>query len=209
MNFRTKKRNNGYALTGLFDKDQKGVFCELDHYGHINFVTSKVCFAVPAFYEGENVVELSGHIFEECSDMEIIIIPKTVKTIHWNGIHPHLNQIIVDDENPYFQSIDGVLYTKKGYNRDGKHVANNWRELVAYPTQKGDSYRIIEGTTKLCYACFKYTSISTLFVPKSVKEIEFNAFYECRNLNVLRIPKDCEVKKGKKSSHYYTEFVKD
>ena len=98
-----------------------------------------------------------------------------------------LKRFIVHPDNPVFQDIDGVLFTRRGYNRDGKSKYH-WMELIAYPSNKGFDYIVPNGVTRLGNQSFKYTSISHLKLPTTLKEIGMNVFYGCKNLKELEIP---------------------
>ena len=113
------------------------------------------------------------------------------------------SKFIVHPNNPFFQAIDGVLYTRKGYDRDGKRKYN-WLELIAYPSGKGMTYKVPVGVTRLENQCFKYTSISHIELPNTLKEIGKNVFYGCTNLKVLVVPPS--VIKDEGSSNCSTFF---
>ncbi len=157
-------------------------------------------------YEGEllDVIEISGHPFEECDLLEELIIPQTVRRIHWNGWgRSKLSRITVHNDNPVFQDIDGVLYTRKGFDRDGKKK-DDWIELIAYPSAKGSDYSVPHGVTRLANQSFKYTSISHLDLPNTLKEIGTNVFYGCRFLTEVVVPSS--VIKNEGSTNCYVEF---
>lgn len=158
-------------------------------------------------YEGKTLpmVAINGFPFEKSIDIETLIIPKTMRYIWWNGWNRrHLREIIVDNANEVFQSIDGVLYTKKGYDQQG-HRRKDWMELVAYPNAKGADYTVVDGTTRLDNQCFKYTGISQITLPDTLQEIGTNCFYECRNLRELVVP--ASVRKNEGSHHCDMRYI--
>ena len=85
-----------------------------------------------------------------------------------------LTEINVDEANPYFSSLDGVLTDK------------NRTTIVAYPAGKGKRYIIPDGITKIgthsFFACYPITYIH---IPNSVKTIELFAFASCTDLDTI------------------------
>ncbi len=77
---------------------------------------------------------------------------------------------VVDPENPYFTSVDGVLFNK------------DMTELIYYPVRKGadiDNKMNIE----------KY---ATYVIPEGVKSIRGKAFYHCYYLREVTLPSTLE-----------------
>ncbi len=213
--FKISKNKDGLTLLGI--DIPKGIspndfFYTTPSYAkHIYKCSPRVISIPPQLeYEGEllDVIEISGHPFEECDLLEELIIPKTVRKIHWNGWGmSKLTKITVHVDNPVFQDIDGVLYTHKGFDRDGKKKDEDevdWIELIAYPSAKGPDYSVPQGVTRLANQCFKYTSISHLVLPNTLKEIGTNVFYGCRFLTEVVVPSS--VVKNEGSSNCYLEY---
>ena len=211
--FKVVKTINGIAILGI--NTPKGissdtVFYSQSHYGKVDYICTPKRISIPAQLEIDgmlfDVVEISGHPFEECDDLEELVIPYSVRKIIWNGCGRHkLSKIDVHPDNPVFQSIDGVLFTKKGFEREGKRRPN-YVELIAYPSAKGAEYTVPIGTTRLGNQSFKYTTISHLILPNTLKEIGTNVFYGCNCLKQLEIPSS--VKKNEGSSNCSTTFIK-
>ncbi len=124
-----------------------------------------------------------------------ITIGKNVEEIGLWAIqnNQHLNEITVDEENEYFKSVDGVLYTK------------DMKTLLAYPPAKCGEYAIPEGIetirTKAFYKCSNLTSIT---IPDSVKSIGEKAFFRC-GLKELVLPEKIEAI-GKDAFSYCSEI---
>ena len=211
--FKVVKTSNGIAIQGI--NIPKGissetVFFSLSHYGRVEYICTPKRISIPAQLKIDgmvfDVVEISGHPFEECYDLEELVIPYSVRKIIWNGWGRYkLSKIDVHPDNVVFQSIDGVLFTKKGFNREGKRRFN-CVELIAYPSAKGAEYTVPHGTTRLGNQCFKYTTISHLILPNTLEEIGKNVFYGCSELKHLEIPSS--VKKDDGSSNCSTTFIK-
>jgi len=112
---------------------------------------------------------------EYCEKLTSIVIPASVETIanmtvdnYHRGIGENslLQSIIVDANNQYFKSIDGVLFNKLG------------TDLLYFPTAKaGSSYTIPDGVTKVEQQAFENVSFTELHIPASVttfKAFEFD-----------------------------------
>lgn len=93
-----------------------------------------------------------------------------------------LKEIKVSPNNPYFTSIDGVLYTK------------DKKEIVAYPDGKKAAVFNIPGhVTTVGEACFYYvTCLEQIIIPETVTTIKEGAFFATR-LEKLTIPKSVKT----------------
>lgn len=77
-----------------------------------------------------------------------------------------LTNIYVDRANPYYQSIDGVLYSGDG------------KTLLSYPTAKAySSYPVASGTETIGEYAFFHSKVQTVFLPDTVSTIGDYAFY--------------------------------
>ena len=93
-----------------------------------------------------------------------------------------LKRIIVEEDNPYMKSIDGVLYSKDG------------KELICYPAAKeGKSYVIPDGTENIRYCAFKNKYIENIVVPDSVTSIAGFAFFKCTSLKTIELSKNLKT----------------
>lgn len=120
------------------------------------------------------VASIGSSAFLGCSGLTSVTIPNSVATI---GQMPfvsctNLPSIDVDPGNPYFCSIDGVLFNKNKTN------------LIEYPIGKaGTSYVIPDGVIILGNGAFEdCTSLISVTIPSSVESIGDFCFAYCRNL---------------------------
>ncbi len=120
------------------------------------------------------VASIGSSAFLGCSGLTSVTIPNSVATI---GQMPfvsctNLPSIDVDPGNPYFCSIDGVLFNKDKTN------------LIEYPIGKaGTSYVIPDGVIVLGNGAFEdCTSLISVTIPSSVESIGDFCFAYCRNL---------------------------
>lgn len=91
---------------------------------------------------------------------------KDVSTAFINS--PNLRSILVDNENPFYTSVDGVLYTK------------DLKTLIAYPEgQTDDTLTILDGCEHIGrYAVYKNLNVRVLDFPNSLKSIGVYAFVQ-------------------------------
>lgn len=91
-----------------------------------------------------------------------------------------LKEISISAGNPYYKTVDGVLYTKDG------------KTLIQYPNAAGREYTVEEGTEEICYGAFAKAEIEKVTFPKSLKTIGNMAFMECTELGSLDFPDSLE-----------------
>ena len=136
--------------------------------------------------------------FLECSELKNITIPQNVEYI---GIGAFLTaeveeeeievvanckftDIIVNSANPYYASIDGVLYDK------------DIKTLVQYPAGKEGVFTIPNTVDSIAiYAC-QFGKFSELTIPGTIKAISEYAFGGCKASSILMEEGVVEVKEG-------------
>ncbi len=127
-------------------------------------------------YIGETVTDIDGKAFYTCNS---------------------LKQIIVDENNPNYCDIDGVLYTKDmkeiicyPINHD-LYLANNAgyeKELELDDdgfdeyAEKVLTYKIPETVETVNQLCFNYSTLVDVYLPQGLKTIETLAFFRCTQL---------------------------
>jgi len=114
-----------------------------------------------------------------CKNIESITLPKSVKEFDgMNGIGClKLKEINVANDNPYFKSVEGVLYTK------------DEATLVKFPRAKNStSYSVLAQTKTIENHAFENTLIENIELPSTLTNIERYAFESCENLEYVEIP---------------------
>ena len=128
-------------------------------------------------------------------DFRTLTIPASLVDINPGafGNCPMLEEFIVEEGNPVFMAIDGVLFTRDG------------QQLVCYPAGKsGHTYEIPKGTTAIwteAFASRTYPAeknpiaepLERIVIPDSVTEIGMNAFSGRENLTSIHIGSDVTV----------------
>lgn len=129
----------------------------------------------------------------QSKNMTKVFIPKTVKnleygsseTIHFNPFNKcnSLESIEVDEENPYLSSVDGVLMNKE------KTV------IVKYPEgAKQSSYIMPQSVTQIQDCAFAdNVYLKSLSISPNVYRIGTYAFYGCKSMPTLDIPKSVHI----------------
>jgi len=119
---------------------------------------------------------LEDYAFNYCTNLSSIIIPASVEDIGYGvfGCCNKLTAISVDESNPYYCSMDGVLF-----NEDGT-------ELVEYPSGKGGAYSISANVTTVGGAAFvSCVGLTEVRIPASVTNVEDACFGTCEDLKAI------------------------
>ncbi len=139
---------------------------------------------IPDEYEGVPVTKIADYSAFNLEYVTEIKIGKNVREIgEWSMTNnQHLEVFIIDEANPYFCSVDGVIYTK------------DMKTLVYCPAAKTGEYTVADGVeivrSKAFYKCGKLTKIT---FPDSVKEIQEKALFRCGELTELVLPQGIEA----------------
>lgn len=126
-------------------------------------------------YEVTNIVEYAFSLRYDCTSVKL---PSSIRSISPHAFEgcSKLKSISVSEQNPYYSSLNGVLYD------EGKttlyRVPQALKE-VAIPSSVTDI---------AAYAFSECSSITSLTLPASLKSIREGAFYRCYGLTTLEIP---------------------
>lgn len=131
--------------------------------------------------EGVTTVQLA--MFSHCPSMKSLYLPKSVKSVITDvgmiifAICDGMENITVDQDNPYYTSKDGVLFTK------------DMKTLVKYPPAKSDDYNVPDSVEKIEEYAFNQTKeIKKITLPDSVSTIGRCAFANNDSLENINIP---------------------
>jgi len=121
---------------------------------------------IPSEMNGYTVTDISRNAFSSNSSIKSIYIPDTVNDIYSNSITAciSLESIIVDENNPYYSSQNGVLFNKE------KSV------LMAYPAGKKDvTYNVPDSVVRIDEYAFDYSqNLKNVTIPSSVMWINYS-----------------------------------
>lgn len=128
----------------------------------------------------DSVREISNQAFYQCHNISRIILPKSIEEendLHWG----EFEEILVDSDNPYLASEDGVLYDKD------KTV------LIKYPCKrKNERFVVPDSVEMIGFGAFDGCSyLKEIIIPDGVECILEHAFEGCSSLGSLRIPEKC------------------
>ena len=135
--------------------------------------------------------------FSDCSSLKSISIPDSVEQIGYyvfSGCNS-LTSISVSENNPYYKTVDGNLYSKDGTILVC-YAAGNPNTTFKIPDGVTDIYSglfngctklksvvIPDGITWINHRVFAgCSSLESVVIPDSVVGIEFYAFSECSSL---------------------------
>lgn len=139
------------------------------------------------------ITVLPETLFMACSALQSVTIPKTVTEIQ-EGVFTNcsaMTEILVEEGNPSYQSIDGALYDMAGTT------------LLKCPGGIKGRFIVPEGVTAIAEEAFAYSNITTAMLPDTVTEIGAYAFSNCSNLTHLVIPEGVQTLKYGTFFHCY------
>lgn len=142
----------------------------------------------------DSVTSISSQAFT-CTSLKSIRIPDSVSYICEGCFEGSgkLEEIIVDENNSFYSSVDGVLFNK------------SQTEIIAFPGGREGKYIIPDGVTNIgasaFESCYKLTEV---VIPNGVKKIDGSAFCNC-GLTRIVIP-DCVTSIGDWAFHWCGEL---
>ena len=118
-------------------------------------------------------------ILTSCNTKGTFHISKNISAISTSAFNDaHITEFTVDNDNPLFKTVDGVLFTKDG------------KRLIRFPQEKSGTYTIPAGVKTISqYAFKKSRKLTEIVIPDSVSNIGEGAFYGCRSLTNITLPK--------------------
>ncbi len=157
---------------------------------------------------GNAVMEIGQNAFAFCDNLKSVTIPDSVMFISYNAFYgcdslasitipysvisvsteqfcncENLTNITVDDNNQYYSSENGILFSK------------DKSTLLCYPGGKtAKEYTLPDYVTDIGEQAFSGNAyIETLNIPESVTTIDDQAFYGCDSLTSITIPDSVTV----------------
>lgn len=121
----------------------------------------------------ESVTTMRRAAFNSCNNLTDVVISKNVTDILTGNPFVtciKLANIIVDEENDEYKSIDGVLFNKAG------------DILLSYPYNHGATYTVPEGTTRIDNSAFHGVPIENVTFPSTLEVIGKEAFNNTKSL---------------------------
>ena len=157
------------------------------------------CSSLESVVIPEGVESIEGEAFYACSKLTSLNLPSTICKISLAAYDcPLLMSITVNETNPVFKSIDGVLFNKEtkaivqypsGRKSTHNSIPNEVKEIgmCAFRGSQFVSVDIPESVTLIGYSAFFGSKVNSVTIPKSVKSIEYRAFVSCDSLTSIII----------------------
>ena len=127
---------------------------------------------------------IQSHAFARCGKLEHVVLPESIKRVEAGAFAGclHLKSIEVEERNAFYQSVDGVLFSKDG------------RTLVQYPAGKRErSYRIPDGVETVEDFAFAWCKrLSKLEFPKDCPRMSIRAFIGNEELAEGKLTEDID-----------------
>lgn len=141
-----------------------------------------------------------GDLAFSTTKISSISIPKSVRAIGSRLFYQcrELSEINVDNDNPNYKSVDGVLFNKSR------------TELMEYPNGKqAKIYNIPQGTIKVLDRAFDGGNhfIESIIIPEGVTECGFWAFMSLNYLRSIQISSTVETFNGAITSSAHLEEI--
>ena len=128
----------------------------------------------------DSVNTIQTFVFVDCRKLSLLNIPKDIMSIHIEAFNNcvKLRGFIVDENNPRYSSIDGVLFDKEE------------KTLLVYPKGKvNKNYIVPDRVTRIRNGAFRECKrLSSIILPERLELIEAKAFCGCEGLSAISLP---------------------
>ncbi|MBQ8210104.1 MAG: leucine-rich repeat domain-containing protein [Clostridia bacterium] len=127
--------------------------------------------------------------------VEYIYIGKDVEYISERAFYycKMLKAVFVDDENPYFCDVEGVLYTKDMKTLLLHPICNGKWKVEQGIAETNDTFDIPEGVERVGgFSFYKNTDLVHLTFPSTLRAIGDMAFFGCGNMWTVWLPEGLE-----------------
>ena len=147
----------------------------------IGFHAFKGCKKLAKIRFPESILYIFNNAFRNCEKMKSVFVPKDVSVLDYFEGCNKLKEIIVDNENLEYSSMDGVLYN------EAQNV------LIKYPEGKKDaSYAIPDTVNIIEWSAFGYwnNNLVTVNLPAKLSYYSIYTFSGCKKLKQVIINDD-------------------
>lgn len=147
----------------------------------IELCAFKGCLNLTSITIPNSVTTIGQYAFEDCVNLTSIRVPNSLFPISPSSFFGSkgLEQIIVEDDNINYSTIDGVLFNKQ------------LTTIIICPNKKSNSYVIPEGVTIVGdHAFIDCNNLTLIDIPNSVISVGKFAFRNCSNLSYVNLSKN-------------------
>ncbi len=163
----------------------------------LDYLGSDVDIVIPSTIDELPVTHIASRAFQQVSGLKTVTVPACVRVIEGNvfDFNPGLTDVFVDEENPYFKSVDGILFDKE------------MSTLLFYPDGKdASSYKVPESVTVVGAMAFGgCDNLRTVELPEGLLFIGQNAFFMNDGIRELHLP-DSLIAVGDEAFDYCDEL---
>ena len=142
------------------------------------------CSSLETVVFQEGLKGMGNSVFNECINIKSISLPSTFKSfgmwVFWDCLS--VESFSVPENNPYFTSKDGILYTK------------DMKTLVQYPAgSTAKELNVLDGVEVLGFAsCEGAYNLEKVTIPSSVRMLDGASLYKCDNLKEIQLSEGLE-----------------
>ncbi len=185
--------DNSYYISGTNVEEQTpddhwemiDVVIPTEYNGHpvtvIGWDSFRQCQILRSVIIPEGIKGIHGGVFFDCDSLESVHLPKSMKDFHGTSFRGcnSLKEVTVDPDNPWFCSVDGVVYTK------------DQKELVFYPPGKENvEFSIPEGCSVIArYAFADCENLKRILIPSTVTDISYESIVFCKGMEGVIVDK--------------------
>ena len=126
----------------------------------------------------DGVTTIDDGAFAECNPLTSVSLPSTVTNMDADSFQgcDNLLEILVNESNPTYKTIDGVVFNSTGTT------------LISFPCGKTDKFSIPGSVTSIKSHAFSGCSkVKSITIPSSTSTIERFSFYMCSNLKEILV----------------------
>jgi hypothetical protein len=137
------------------------------------------CTVLTTVTIANGVTSIGGGAFSDCFSLASVTIPASVTNIGGDPFFycSSLAAITVDTQNPFYSSLNGVLFDKA-------HAT-----LLEYPAGVSGSYAVPDSVTSISAGAFgNCAELTGITIPTGVTSIGEGAFADCTSLTSVTIP---------------------
>ncbi len=129
----------------------------------------------------DSLEEIRESVFHSCKSLKTVHLPRNVKGISLAAFRDSaIEKITVDEENPWYCSARGSLFTK------------DRKKLVCCPPLN-TVFRVFDETEEIgAFACWGNTRLMKLEIPENIRSLSQGAFGGCSQLKTVTLPEHLE-----------------
>lgn len=140
------------------------------------------CYWLTDITFSKKLQRIGDYAFQYCEDLQRVALPATLTQIGDDAFSycRTVSAFEIDEANPVYTTIDGVIYTKSK------------RQLVMYPAAKTDAELTLPDETEIIqvYALAPQPYLTKINIGPKVKTIQSGTFSECTALQSINVSEE-------------------